>query len=185
MSTKKEDKITDNKDKQLKEKRANEEKGQLSAATEKKDELTILKEKQDETFEQLLRAKAETENIKKRAQKEIESIHKYSNESLIQELIPIYDSLDLCMNLKDKTLSLDKLIEGNNLLLSMFTQLFEKNNILIINPLNEKFDPKYHQAISTINNDKMENEQVAEVVQKGFSLNDRIIRPALVIVIKN
>ena len=132
-----------------------------------------------------MRATAEIENIKKRSQKEIENIYKFSNESIIQELIPIYESLDLSLKLDGEAVTLDKIKEGNKILLSMFEKLFEGNNIKIINPLNEQFNPDYHQAISTKPDQNLENNLITEVIQKGYILNERVIKPALVIVIKN
>ena len=84
-----------------------------------------------------------------------------------------------------KKISKEQLDEGNKLLLSMFQQLFEKNNIQEINPKNELFNPEFHQAVSTIEDSKKEDDVIAEVVQKGYSLNGRVIKPALVIVVKN
>ena len=77
------------------------------------------------------------------------------------------------------------MLEGNKILLSMFQQLFEKNNILEINPINEAFNPDLHQAISTHEDKSKKNDVIHEVIQKGYMLNDRIIKPALVVVIKN
>ena len=99
----------------------------------------------------MLRAKAEVENIK-RSQKEVENAYKYSIESILQEIIPIYDSLSLSCSLNEEKASKEQLDEGNKLLLSMFQQLFEKNNIIEINPKTESFDPKFHQAVSTTEN---------------------------------
>ncbi len=148
-------------------------------------QLDELQKKYDEIYDQLLRATAEIENTKKRAQKEIENIHKFSNESIIQELIPIFESLDLSVNLAKDSISSEKLKEGNEILLSMFKKFFENNKIKEINPLESKFDPKYHQAISTKNDKSLKDNQIIEVVQKGYQLNERVIKPALVIVVKN
>ena len=139
----------------------------------------------DDNYESLLRAKAEVENIKKRTSKEVENAYKYSTESLLQEIIPIYDSLSLSCELSGDKITKDQLDEGNKLLLSMFKQLFEKNNIQEINPKNEVFNPELHQAVSTIEDKKKKNDIIAEVVQKGYLLNNRAIKPALVIVVKN
>jgi molecular chaperone GrpE len=133
----------------------------------------------------LLRATAEIENIKKRSQKEVENAYKYSTESILQEIIPIYDSLSLSCSLSDKKITKEQLDEGNKLLLSMFQKIFEKNNIEEINPLGESFNPQFHQAISTIENKNEEDDKITEVVQKGYLLSNRVIKPALVIVIKN
>ena len=148
-------------------------------------EIEILQKKHDENYDALLRATAEIENIKKRSQKEVENAYKYSTESILQEIIPIYDSLSLSCNLSDDKITKEQLDEGNKLLLSMFQKIFEKNNIEEINPQGESFNPEFHQAISTIESNNEENDKITEVVQKGYLLNNRVIKPALVIVIKN
>ena len=148
-------------------------------------ELEILQKKHDEHYDGLLRAKAEVENIKKRSSKEVENAYKYSIESILQEIIPIYDSLSLSCKLSSEKTTKEQLEEGNKLLLSMFKQILEKNNIKEIDPEGEVFDPDHHQAISTIEDKKKKNDDIAEVVQKGYVLNSRVIKPALVIVIKN
>ena len=148
-------------------------------------EIEILQKKHDENYDALLRATAEIENIKKRSQKEVENAYKYSTESILQEIIPIYDSLSLSCNLSDEKITKEQLDQGNKLLLSMFQKIFEKNNIEEINPQGESFNPEFHQAISTIENNNEENDKITEVVQKGYLLNNRVIKPALVIVVKN
>lgn len=148
-------------------------------------EIEILQKKHDENYDALLRATAEIENIKKRSQKEVENAYKYSTESILQEIIPIYDSLSLSCNLSDEKITKEQLDQGNKLLLSMFQKIFEKNNIEEINPQGESFNPEFHQAISTIENNNEKNDKITEVVQKGYLLNNRVIKPALVIVIKN
>jgi molecular chaperone GrpE len=148
-------------------------------------EIEILQKKHDENYDALLRATAEIENIKKRSQKEVENAYKYSTESILQEIIPIYDSLSLSCSLSDEKITKEQLDQGNKLLLSMFQKIFEKNNIEEINPEGESFNPEFHQAISTIENNNEENDKITEVVQKGYLLNNRVIKPALVIVVKN
>ena len=148
-------------------------------------EIEILQKKHDENYDALLRATAEIENIKKRSQKEVENAYKYSTESILQEIIPIYDSLSLSCNLSDEKTTKEQLDQGNKLLLSMFQKIFEKNNIEEINPQGESFNPEFHQAISTIENNNEKNDKITEVVQKGYLLNNRVIKPALVIVVKN
>jgi molecular chaperone GrpE len=148
-------------------------------------EIEILQKKHDENYDALLRTTAEIENIKKRSQKEVENAYKYSTESILQEIIPIYDSLSLSCSLSDEKITKEQLDQGNKLLLSMFQKIFEKNNIEEINPEGESFNPEFHQAISTIENNNEENDKITEVVQKGYLLNNRVIKPALVIVVKN
>ncbi|MBC8301095.1 MAG: nucleotide exchange factor GrpE, partial [Pelagibacterales bacterium] len=96
-----------------------------------------------------------------------------------------YDSLDLSSKLADESLTAAQVKEGNKLILTMFRKIFEKNNIKEINPLNETFNPELHQAISTNKDTTKKNDVISEVVQKGYMLNDRVIKPALVIVVKN
>ena len=113
-------------------------------------EIEDFEKKYKETYDLLLREKAEMENLKKRTEKEVENAYKYSVESLLSEIIPIYDSLLLSSKIDKDKVKIDQLVKGNELLLSMFKQIFEKNNILEINPLDEKFNPDFHQAVSTI-----------------------------------
>ena len=139
-----------------------------------------------DTYDALLRAQAEIENVKKRSQKEVENAHKYSIESLLMEIIPIYDSLNLSCSIEENSANIKQILDGNKLLLSMFAKIFEQNNIIEINPLNDKFNPEYHQAISTIDADeKIKPDTISEVVQRGYLLNGRVIKPALVIVAKS
>ena len=148
-------------------------------------EIEDFEKKYKETYDLLLREKAEMENLKKRTEKEVENAYKYSVESLLSEIIPIYDSLLLSSKIERDKVKIDQFVKGNELLLSMFKQIFEKNNILEINPLDEKFNPDFHQAVSTIEDTSKENDIISEVVQQGYTLNGRVIKPALVIVIKN
>ena len=150
----------------------------------KKDEKTW-EEKYNDTFDALLRAKAEVENVKKRSEKEISNAYKFSTESIFLDLIPIFESLDIAVSQDTDSLNKENLVEGNKLLKSMFDSLLEKNSLEVINPINEKFDPNLHQAIKTIENDNKDDNTVEEVLQKGYKLVGRVIKPALVVVIKN
>ena len=152
---------------------------------EEQAEEKTLEQKYDETYDSLLRAKAEVENIKKRTEKEISNAYKFSTEGIFLDLIPIFESLDIAITQASETTNIDNLIEGNKLLKSMFDTLLEKNSLEVINPIDQKFDPNLHQAIKTVKNDSKENNFVSEVLQKGYKLVDRVIKPALVVVIKN
>ena len=143
-------------------------------------------EKYEETYDALLRAKAEVENIKKRSEKEVSNAYKFSTESLFLDLIPIYESLDLAVAQDEKNINADNLVEANKLLKNMFDSLLQKNSLEVISPSEgDKFDPNLHQAIKTSKDDKKENNTIQEVLQKGYKLIDRVIKPALVVVIKN
>ena len=153
-------------------------------ATEEKNELTW-EEKYNDAYDALLRAKAEVENIKKRSEKEISNAYKFSTEGIFLDLIPIFESLDIAVSQDTNNTNKENLIEGNKLLKNMFDSLLDKNSLQVIDPIGEKFDPNLHQAIKTVKNDSKENNMIDEVLQKGYRLVDRVIKPALVVVIKN
>ena len=153
-------------------------------ATAEKSELTW-EEKYNDAYDALLRAKAEVENIKKRSEKEISNAYKFSTEGIFLDLIPIFESLDIAVSQDTNNTNKENLIEGNKLLKNMFDSLLDKNSLQVIDPIGEKFDPNLHQAIKTVKNDSKENNTIDEVLQKGYKLVDRVIKPALVVVIKN
>ena len=128
-----------------------------------------------------LRAKADSENIRKRAQTDIANAHKYAIENFSTELLTVMDSLEAALAVENATVENFK--NGMELTLKQLTSTFEKFNIKTINPDGEKFDPHQHQAMSTVDSDLSPN-TVVHVMQKGYALNDRIIRPALVTVSK-
>jgi molecular chaperone GrpE len=129
--------------------------------------------------ESFLRAKAETENVRRRAQEDVEKAHKYSIERFAEHLLPVIDSLEAAAG--DTTGDIGKIREGVELTLRQLTSALEKGRVVVINPVGEKFDPHRHQAISMVPADQEPNTVVA-VLQKGFSIADRVLRPALVTV---
>ncbi|SEK79120.1 nucleotide exchange factor GrpE [Nitrosovibrio tenuis] len=128
-----------------------------------------------------LRAKADAENIRKRAQMDIANAHKYAIENFSTELLAVMDSLEAALAVENATVENFK--SGMELTRKQLASAFEKFNIKVIDPLGEKFDPHLHQAISTVESDLPPN-TVVQVMQKGYVLNDRVIRPALVVVSK-
>ncbi len=127
-----------------------------------------------------LRAKAETENMRRRAQEDISRAHKFAIESFAEALVPVKDSLE--MALKVETPSVDSLKEGVEMTLKQLSSAFEKNRLMEISPQKgEKLDPMKHQAISMVPADQEANTIVA-VLQKGYMIADRLLRPALVTV---
>jgi molecular chaperone GrpE len=126
-----------------------------------------------------LRAKAEADNIRKRSQIELANAYKYAIESLAAELLPVKDSLEA--TLAADSAALEALKSGVELTLKQLNAVFEKANLKEINPIGEKFDPHRHQAISMLPSEKEPN-TVINVLQKGYVLHDRVIRPALVTV---
>jgi molecular chaperone GrpE len=129
-----------------------------------------------------LRAKAETENVRRRAVDDVEKARKFAVDKFAGELLAVKDSLEAAMTTGEKA-SVDKIMEGVELTLKQLSGVFEKNGISEINPLGQKFDPNYHQAISMVDGEGEPN-TVATVLQKGYLLNERVMRPALVMVLK-
>jgi molecular chaperone GrpE len=128
-----------------------------------------------------LRAKADAENIRKRAQMDVANAHKYAIENFSTELLAVMDSLEAALAVENATVENFK--SGMELTLRQLTATFNKFNIKVINPKGEKFDPHLHQAMSMMDSDLPPN-TVVQVMQKGYILNDRVIRPALVMVSK-
>jgi len=150
-------------------------------------DLTLLLEdaraKADEHWDQLVRTKAEVDNLRKRQTRELENAHKFALERFAGELLPVLDSMELGLShARDADTDLTKLIEGNKLTLKLFSDTLEKFNIVQINPEGEPFDPELHQAMSMQPREDLPPNTVVTVIQKGYSLNGRLVRPAMVIV---
>ena len=131
--------------------------------------------------EEWLRAKAETDNIRRRGQEDVAKAHRYGLEGFAGALLAVKDSLDAALTVENT--SIESFKEGVELTARQLDSVFEKFQIREIDPLGEKFDPHFHQAISPVESDA-EPHTVVQVLQKGYLLNDRVLRPALVIVAK-
>lgn len=152
-------------------------------------ELTALLEdvrgKADEHWNQCLRLQADMENQRKRAERELANAHKYALERFAQELLPVRDSLELGLAaFGNDNADSDTLRQGIELTLQMLSGVMGKFEIQEVNPQDERFNPELHQAMSTQERADVEPNTVVTVVQKGYLLNDRLIRPAMVIVSK-
>lgn len=134
-----------------------------------------------ENHDAWLRSKADVENIRRRAQTDVANAHKYAIDGFSAELIPVMDSLDAALAVENATVENFK--SGMELTQKQLNSVFEKFNINVINPNGEKFDPHRHQAMCMVESDIAPN-TVVEVMQKGYLLHDRVIRPALVSVSK-
>ncbi len=145
--------------------------------------LTDARNKADEHWDQCVRLQAEMENLRKRSERDLASAHKFALEKFAAELLAVRDSLEMGVAAAaEESADLARLREGSELTLKMLTSAFEKFNINEINPLNEKFNPEYHEAMSIQERADVAPNTVVTVVQKGYLLNDRLIRPAMVIV---
>jgi len=142
--------------------------------------LAELQAKADENWERYLRAAAETENVRKRAARDVENAHKFALERLGKELLAVKDTLE--MGIAADGASVESLIEGSNATLKLLGSTLERFGIVEVDPAGEPFDPEFHEAISMQPSDDVEPNSVATVVQKGYTLNGRLLRPAMVIV---
>jgi molecular chaperone GrpE len=129
-----------------------------------------------------LRAKAETENLRRRAQEDVTKAHKFAAEKFAGELLAVKDSLEAALAIEDQTA--EALKAGVELTLKQLVAAFEKSAVSELNPLGQKFDPHYHQAIAMVDAEQEAN-TVVSVLQKGYALHERILRPALVTVAKS
>jgi molecular chaperone GrpE len=156
-----------------------------TAATETMPSLeTLLKQAElaaQEHHDAWLRAKADADNIRKRAQADIANAHKYAIENFSTELLAVKDSLEAALSVSNVTA--ENLKSGVELTLKQLNSVFEKFRVTEINPVGQKFDPHRHQAINTVEAEAEPN-TVVQVFQKGYLLNDRVIRPAMVAVAK-
>lgn len=135
----------------------------------------------EEHHDAWLRAKAETENVRRRAQEDIAKASKFAIERFAGELLAVKDSLEAALGTEAP--SAESLKSGTELTLKQLVSAFEKSGLKDLNPLGEKFDPNFHQAISMVDAEQEAN-TVVTVLQKGYLLADRVLRPALVIVAK-
>lgn len=135
-------------------------------------------------WERILRMQAESENAQRRSERDIANAHKYALEKFVGDILPVIDSLELCIVSvpEDAQGAIKSVIEGVSLTLKMLYNVLEKYGIKQIDPSHEAFDPEYHQAISIQNDPSVKPGTVISVLQKGYSLNQRLIRPALVVV---
>ena len=143
-------------------------------------ELAELKAKSAELADQFLRAKAEAENARRRAEEEVAKARKFGIESFAESLLPVCDSLDAALAIESATA--EQLREGSDATLRQLTGALERNKVAVINPASgDKFDPHQHQAISMVPAEQEAN-TVVSVLQKGYLIADRVLRPALVTV---
>ena len=145
-------------------------------------QLKEAEKKAEENWQLLLRTKAEMENLRKRTEKDLENAHKFGIEKFVNEMLPVKDSMELGLAAQDATV--ESMLEGMALTMNMFNAALEKLGVKEINPLNEPFDPELHQAMTMQDSADVDPNTVIMVMQKGYSLNERLVRPAMVVVSK-
>jgi molecular chaperone GrpE len=135
--------------------------------------------------EQVLRAQAEVQNTRRRAEQDVERARKYALERFCSELLPVVDNLERALeSASGDDEQLRPIAEGVELTLKSFLNALDKFNIEAVDPAGEPFDPQYHQAMSSVENPDVEPNTVVAVMQKGYTLNGRLVRPAMVMVSK-
>lgn len=147
--------------------------------------LQAAQEEVDSFKDQYLRAKAEMENVRRRAETDLSNAHKYAIERFAAEVLTVKDSLELAQAIdiqSENAEAVTKMHEGLELTLKQLDSIFEKFALVTLEPKGEKFDPEQHQAITMVESRDVEPNHVVEVVQKGYLLNGRVLRPAMVIV---
>jgi molecular chaperone GrpE len=138
-----------------------------------------------QNFDLYVRSQAEIDNLKKRFQKEKTELYKFSNESLIKKLLSVGDNLEKAISHSKENNSLDVLREGVELTLKGLMDTLEKEGLESVKALGEPFDPNFHEAVSELQDNSVKPGTVIQELQKGYTLNERLIRPAMVIVSKN
>lgn len=151
--------------------------------TELRAQLAQAEQKASEHLDAMLRATAEADNIRRRNERELENAHKFALERFAQELLPVIDSLEMGLQAaQGKDVAAATLLEGTQLTLKKFESVLNKFKVVAINPLDQPFNPELHQAVSMVPAPDKAANTVVSVLQKGYTLNDRLVRPAMVVV---
>lgn len=146
---------------------------------ELQNKLAEAEDKATQNWERVLRIQADMDNMQRRVERDIANAHKFGLEKFVMELLPVIDSLERALDHHSEEL------EGVNMTLKMFLNVMEKFGVQQVNPISEAFDPQVHQAVSTQVDPNVKPGTVISVMQKGYLLNGRLVRPALVVVSKN
>ena len=143
-----------------------------------------LKEENKEINNKYLRMTADFQNFKKRAEKEKSDIYQFANEKLIVDLLPTIDNLERAIKSNKDEGANESFTQGIEMILQQFLDVLTKNDVKEIDAIGQKFDPNYHHAVLQEENDEYESETVVDQFQKGYTVNDKVIRPCMVKVIK-
>lgn len=135
-------------------------------------------------LDMVLRARAELENVRRRSERDVANAHRYGLERLVNEFLPVRDSLELGVSAAGDDADIARVREGMELTLKLMASAFDKLGVEVVDPEGKPFDPDLHQAMSMQDGEEGQSGTVLTVVQKGYRLNDRLVRPALVVVAK-
>lgn len=159
-----------------------------SAEAGPESEVEALKAQAQEFQEQMLRSQAEMQNVRRRAEIDVEKAHKFALEKFVKELLPVADSLEKAVESTEGHENAGELVasirEGVEMTLNLFMGSLGKFNVVQLDPVGEPFDPQQHEAMSMVPAPDAEPNSVVAVVQKGYTLNERLVRPAMVVVAK-
>ncbi|EDZ90690.1 nucleotide exchange factor GrpE [Francisella tularensis] len=150
-----------------------------------KDTIKELEDSCDQFKDEALRAKAEMENIRKRAERDVSNARKFGIEKFAKELLPVIDSIEQALKHEVKLEESIAMKEGIELTAKMLVDILKKNGVEELDPKGEKFDPNLHEAMAMIPNPEFEDNTIFDVFQKGYMLNGRIVRAAKVVIVKN
>ena len=146
------------------------------------DELAAVREELARHRDAMLRMQADMENQRKRLQREVDKSRKFALERIMKDLLQVRDSMERGLEMADASATVESLIEGEELTLKMLAKLMEDHGLEVVDPVGEPFDPELHEAMTVLPSKDVAENTVLEVLQKGFKLHDRLIRPARVIV---
>lgn len=147
-------------------------------------EVVELQAKITEQADSVMRAQAEMQNVRRRAERDVESAHKFALDKFSNDLLPVIDSLERALEAADSmdNESVKAMKDGVELTLKMFVEALKKHGVEQVDPMGEPFNPEFHQAMSMVPNPEMEPNSVMAVMQKGYLLKGRLVRPAMVVV---
>lgn len=149
------------------------------------EQLLGLQEQLNVQKDMAMRAQAEAQNARRRAQQDVERAHKFATEKLLQDLLPVVDNLERALATIDTNDEANKaIVEGIELTHKSFVDTLTKHSVEVVDPAGEPFDPELHQAMTQVPNGDVEPNTVLDVFQKGYRLNGRLVRPAMVVVSK-
>ncbi|MBT4522832.1 MAG: nucleotide exchange factor GrpE [Halieaceae bacterium] len=161
--------------------------GEVEGEAEEPSLADVVNQLQDDVLvakEASLRAQADAQNVKRRAEQDVEKARKFALEQFAKELLPVVDNLERALEAASGDDAIKPIAEGVELTLKSFFDAMKKFHIEAVDPVGEPFDPQFHQAMSMVENNEVEPNTVTMVMQKGYTLNARLVRPAMVVVSK-
>jgi molecular chaperone GrpE len=165
--------------------KAKEEISDISKTEDLESQLEEAQQSAKDNWDKLLRSQAEMENLKRRTSKDLENAHKFALDGFVKALLEVNDSLSMGLkSAQDEKATLENTIEGLELTNKVFSSTLAKFGVETVNPVGEKFNPELHEAVTMVPMPDNKSNTVLEVIQTGFTLNGRLVRPALVIVVQ-